>query len=95
MCVCGLKDVDLSEAKRLIRALLLYLGSLTRGHVGELQQQRKTACDSRIRQLGQRQTSRKVTIAEAGRPERTIMRVTTPPRERRILPKNLYMRIML
>ena len=27
MCVCGLKDVNLSEAERFIRALLLYLGS--------------------------------------------------------------------
>jgi hypothetical protein len=28
VCVCGLKDVNLSEDERLIRALLLYLGSL-------------------------------------------------------------------
>ena len=28
MCVCGLKDVNLSEDERLIRALLLYLGSM-------------------------------------------------------------------
>ena len=28
VCVCGLKDVNLSEAERLIRAVLLYLGSL-------------------------------------------------------------------
>ena len=33
VCVCGLKDVNLSEDERLIRALLLYLGSLRRGHV--------------------------------------------------------------
>ena len=28
MCVCWLKDVNLSEDEGLIRALLLYLGSL-------------------------------------------------------------------
>jgi hypothetical protein len=27
VCVCGLKDVNLSEAEKLIRALLLYLVS--------------------------------------------------------------------
>ena len=30
VCVCGLKDVNLSEDERLIRALLLYLGILGR-----------------------------------------------------------------
>ena len=36
VCVCGLKDVNLSEVERLIRALLLYLGSLSCERVGRL-----------------------------------------------------------
>jgi hypothetical protein len=36
VCVCGLKDVNLSETEMLIRALLLYLGNLRWGCVGRL-----------------------------------------------------------